>query len=301
MSKCYDLKQFDYYARKAYEAGGRLVDTNVIDWDCSNGCQSPSHFTMTFRERRSERDTNGYIGRYVDWSNTRQCPEHIPNMFDNTPKVGGIVKWIDIHVPCRKCEVCLKKRANLWYFRAKTEIQMSVRTWLLTLTLSPDWHYYCECQAVKKYGYWSNTELGRLEQRHNIISAEITRYLKRVRKEAGVTLRFLLVLECHKSGLPHYHLLIHEPCIDECVRKRTLQSQWKWGFSDARLVDTCHAGAYVAKYLNKSILARVRASIDYGDPLRSLRSVNIEKRSLLAFPRVSPVLQSPIEGCDCPF
>jgi hypothetical protein len=80
-------------------------------------------------------------------------------------------------------------------------------------------------------------------------------------------MRFLLVAEAHKTGLPHYHALIHEVDPERPVRSRILRQQWTLGFSQCKLVaqgDETKSASYVAKYLAKSAAARVRASQGYG-------------------------------------
>lgn len=130
-------------------------------------------------------------------------------------------------------------------------------------------------------------EVAEFKARHEEISKEITRYLKRVRKESG-SFRYLIVCEAHKSGMPHYHGLIHEH--GNRVRWDALHDQWTLGISEIVLVkdgdlykevywehgkrkwrwtaEPLAAGQiarYCAKYLSKSVLARVRASQAYGD------------------------------------
>jgi hypothetical protein len=137
------------------------------------------------------------------------------------------------------------------------------------------------------------------QERHRECSAELTLWLKRVRQVAAidhrqsqrlaegcestrgtdcrchplsdynVPLTYLLVAEAHKSGLPHYHLLISEHRESRPVRARHLKSQWRLGFSDVKLVaqdEGKRHAAYCAKYLAKAALARVRASQGYGQP-----------------------------------
>lgn len=93
---------------------------------------------------------------------------------------------------------------------------------------------------------------------------EITKYLKRVRKKSGAPLRYILVAEAHKSGLPHYHMLIHECDPSRQVRHKDLTAAWSWGFTRFKLVETSNTAWYVCKYLSKAQLARVRASVRYG-------------------------------------
>ncbi len=93
---------------------------------------------------------------------------------------------------------------------------------------------------------------------------EITRYLKRLRK-AGARVRYCLVAEAHKSGLPHFHMLLHEVSEDHPVRHRLLVDKWGAGFVNAKLVPSeSRVAFYVTKYLTKSARARIRASAEYG-------------------------------------
>jgi hypothetical protein len=106
-------------------------------------------------------------------------------------------------------------------------------------------------------------------------------YIKRVRKQCGSKLRYVAVLEKTKAGNPHYHMLVHEIDQNNTVTKAVLREQWasRHGFVDAVLVKdrsgtvagrmtggtaAVAAARYVAKYLAKSSLSRVRASKDYG-------------------------------------
>jgi hypothetical protein len=86
----------------------------------------------------------------------------------------------------------------------------------------------------------------------------LSRYLKRVRK-AGVSLRYLAVPELHKSGLVHWHLLVHSNCT-----YRQLAQPWRYGFSNLRLVDGAKGIRYATKYLSKAKMGRVRSSLGYG-------------------------------------
>jgi hypothetical protein len=99
---------------------------------------------------------------------------------------------------------------------------------------------------------------------------EVTRWLKRVRKQSGASLRYLLVVEPHQDGFPHFHMLVHEASTQ--VSKRILEGQWNYGFSKWKLVppgEMRHV-AYVCKYVAKSAQARIRASRQYGQALRGV-------------------------------
>lgn len=149
-----------------------------------------------------------------------------------------------------------------------SETRDAVRTWFGTLTLSPDQHHRvaaaCRLQASRNGDDFDTFDQERqFALRHKCISREITLYLKRVRKRAGEDLRFVCVAEEHKTGLPHYHLLVHEGQATT-LTWRILSEEWRVGFSQWKLVKDTRAAGYVTKYLSKSSKARVRASLDYG-------------------------------------
>lgn len=179
----------------------------------------------------------------------------------------------DVMVRCRRCQACLDYRSRLWAARALNELELWPRSWFGTLTLSPDQQFRFALEARRRSRARASVDFEALtpdekfKELVQAISPEITKFLKRVRAQSGARLRYLLVSEAHKSGLPHFHLLVHETCAP--VRKRLLQGQWTLGFSHWRLVDLAEgkqAGFYVTKYLAKSVLTRVRASVKYGEP-----------------------------------
>lgn len=175
---------------------------------------------------------------------------------------------VEYEVPCRKCENCLRRRAHHWRLRALSEIRAApLRTWFGSLTLSPEQHdrVLNACRHVANQNgddFDTFSAESQFKARHACISREITLYAKRLRKQTGVELRFLCVAEAHKNGLPHYHMLVHEQT--GTIPHAVLKQQWRVGFSHWKLVKDPRAAGYVTKYLAKSSLARVRASLDYG-------------------------------------
>lgn len=195
-------------------------------------------------------------------------PDKISVAVLGTEPDRAVAQWV--HVRCRKCPECLKHRARLWTARAIDETKKSNRTWFGTLTLTP------ERQTWARYSALANlrrrvsdvTEDSVFEESVNVIGREITLFLKRLRKVAPF--RYLLVTEVHKSGLPHFHMLIHEYA--GSISKRKLEDQWSIGFSHWRLVDVGNEQAcgYVCKYLSKSAQTRVRGSQNYGQGINPL-------------------------------
>lgn len=146
----------------------------------------------------------------------------------------------------------------MWGARAFHETQWSSRTWMLTMTVSPQQRMYAAIAAREKYGDETFSSITK------IVGRWFTLYMKRVRKEARVPLRYLLAVERHKDGFPHLHALVHERGFE--VGKRLLQKQWGHGFSHCKLADAKSA-RYVTKYVSKDLECRVRASQRYGRPM----------------------------------
>lgn len=233
----------DFDARK----GGSPFGTS--EWDVSGNCQRPVLLELFSRpELRTEKAQ--VIG----------------------PGKGARLN-MDMHVRCRQCETCLRARAAHWRYRARAEWLQSPRTWLVTLTFSPEQLFRLMAQARHKlrYAVLSFEQLAEKEQFAALereTGREVTLFLKRLRKGGdgfpGVPCRYLLVAEAHKSGAPHYHVLVHEVAGGPPIRHAAIKRAWSAGFSDAKLVKDERAATYATKYLTKSSLARVRASFSYG-------------------------------------
>lgn len=134
-------------------------------------------------------------------------------------------------------------------------------------------------------------ESAAFKARHRVLSKEVTKWLKRLRKGGKVKIpdpraskgyrvqitrppkfRYICVAEAHKLELgnrPHYHLLIHETSELDHLHKAFMQRKWTLGFSNFKLVarqsdDNGAQVSYITKYLTKDASARVRASASYG-------------------------------------
>lgn len=288
-AKVQHLAKWSNTARKAVQNGGELKSATRIYWNVSgNGrlqCQKP-----VYREYLGA-DPVGYDYR--------------------TDRAQGRIntRSLELDTRCRRCVPCLEARKLLWRGRARTEIALSSRTWFGTLTLSPDMQnlamYRARLRLAKSGIQWE--QLSREEQfaeRVANINPEITKWLKRVRKESSVktrqlarkeagckatrgqrcnchplaaysvTLKYLQVVEEHLGGgahhgLPHFHFLIHEVNENRPVRHSVLSAKWSMGHTDFELIPSPENGGnryanYVTKYLTKSFLCRARASLKYG-------------------------------------
>lgn len=212
--------------------------------------------------------------RESDFAGTGDCRCEDPRCLELTGRPDAVLVahgiepdravFQEAYVRCRKCAPCLKHRARLWTARAIDETSVSQRTWFGTLTLRPDRQTWARYTALSNLSrrVVEPTDARIFSESVAVIGEEITRFLKRVRKTTGF--RYIVVSERHKSGLPHFHMLLHE--YDAQIAKRLLEAQWRYGFSHWRLVnvDQPRQVGYVTKYLAKDALTRVRASFRYG-------------------------------------
>lgn len=270
-------------AVRALCEGGDRQSLVRYTWDVSGGCLAPVYRELhvrpspPHRRRTTEREAvlhpdvlavlRAFPGATIERVDVAAFK---PTRFIVVRRgETAIPVTIEMQVRCRRCEDCLRRRAAKWWFAAKAETASSARTWFGTLTLSPEWHMRSKLLACERLKVRAGIDFEALapedqfKERHAEIGKLITLWLKRVRKQSEAALRYLLVAEAHKSGLPHYHCLVHETFRDRPVRKSTLERQWSYGYTAWRLVDPAAAG-YVTKYLSKSALARVRASKGYG-------------------------------------
>lgn len=253
------VKDVRRLAAAALGKGAKINGPGSIRWDVSAKCLTPRYVEVHGRSARSTtRDGVTMPGEFM---------EH------GIARMGHVTSWADppctleILTKCRRCAVCLRARSLEWTYRAKNELRAAARTWFGTMTLTPREHFLASCrwQTSKVGRTWAElSPVEQLQAEHEVIGKEITRWLKRVRKESSARLRYMCVVEAHKSGLPHYHILVHEMSPLETVGERTLRRQWKLGHSKFKLVEGPAVAGYVAKYLSKAAEARVRASVRYG-------------------------------------
>lgn len=230
------------------------------------------------------------------WDIAGSCQRPATRELVSTPLIRGRERWgglghakqttLIMRVRCRMCDCCRRLKAALWTARAQSELTPGLRNWFGTLTLQPAEQHQMVSRARSRLAS-GGTDFDALSaedqfsERMTEIGREVTLWIKRVRKESNADLRYLLVAEQHKSGLPHLHILIHEGAEGDPVRYRTLASQWKLGFVKFNLVEGTKAARYVCKYISKSAMARVRASLRYGQNTRvsAERSENEWKES----------------------
>ena len=112
------------------------------------------------------------------------------------------------------------------------------------------------------------------------IEGDPVRYLRRVfnkfrvslLRKFGCSVTYIAILEFHKSGIPHLHVLI-----DRFILQRWISESWSalggGGIVDIRFVDVHRISHYLAKYLTKELLMSA--------PLRSRRVTTSRSIQLL--------------------
>ena len=271
---------------RAQEAGGVRLSPSVTEWDVAGNCQQPVQRELHVRPGAPEgRDPVGLFLRSVRKefgepasvrrvggdrrlrpSPTIRVATGARMPLDQRTKIPLTLR---LTVRCRRCDACRRRRAMFWRLRAQAETQAAVRTWFGTLTLRPELHQQCVDRARTALAHqgvdFDALPFGeQFTERCKYSGELVTKYLKRVRKDAKMPFRFLCVTEHHKSGLPHYHLLVHE-AVEGSVKHATLRGQWDAGFCKWVLVQDLKQASYLCKYLSKATVARVRASVAYGE------------------------------------
>jgi hypothetical protein len=250
-SKAFHWKDGRRIAYAAIERGARAASIGKVRWDCSGKvlpCTAPP--TVELRSYRPLSERNHLFGKARG------------KVFEMSQ---------EIEVRCRKCDNCLRAKCAYWRRAAAAEVLGSQRSWFGTLTLRPS-EWSMSLMRARVMASFNREDLEALSEKDRnayimrYLGPELGKYIKRVRSESKADLRYLLVSERHKSGVLHFHMLLHEVLGSSQVLERTLSKQWPLGFSKWRLVppsETKHA-AYICKYIAKDALTRVRASKGYG-------------------------------------
>ena len=117
-----------------------------IYWDISGGCENPWLFTIEGR--------GPHLAGFDAWGDVRKVtPVMSTRPYQGTAEYG-YDGWcfIDIDSPCRRCDVCLRRRAARWRYRAQEELAQAPRTWFGTLSLRPEAHWQMQCRASARLG-----------------------------------------------------------------------------------------------------------------------------------------------------
>lgn len=144
-----------------------------------------------------------------------------------------------MEVPCRKCSICMKRRATQWMFRLQWEDKYSDTSAFMTYT------YADETVPISPNGLLT------LDKKHH------TDFMKRLRKHVkknypnNPPLKYYMVGEYGgETERPHYHAILFNLPKYMIDRPETIMEIWQHGLITA---DTVSNGsiAYVVGYVNK--------------------------------------------------
>lgn len=271
-------------------------------WDAAGDCQSPVPMELHAWPTRMPVFNYLHGDPGVEWFDDRNPTIETPKYPEGKRGVQHGIS-LAMHVPCRRCANCLRRRAASWRHRMLSEYGASSRTWFGTLTLAPQAQYLASAEAASR-AYASAVDWRQLSEEEqfgrtvSVVYEELQRYMKRVRKASGAALRYIAVVERHKSGLPHIHMLVHESISSVPVRHSVLADKWTAGFEKWRLVKDKREVIYVAKYLSKTLLARVRASQGYGVLVTSYEIAKLPEEVSSVGKDPLPALSSPSGGTE---
>lgn len=245
---------------RAIGTGGHRRSICQSSWDVSGDCERPVPVTVAGRPYRGAYRLRG-----------RSYQAVTKGVHVQTADGAAIPYWVDLQVRCGRCIACRRRRRRIWSLRARNECRAAYRTWFCTLTASPQARHLFNVRASRRLrnggtDFWALSPTEQFSERAKEMGAELTKYVKRVRKKSGAEIRALWVTEEHKDGYPHIHGLIHECREDQPVRWSVLD-QWPHGHAVYRLLTDERGAAYVTKYVAKSALCRIRASVKYGEAL----------------------------------
>lgn len=256
--------------KAALRGGGVRISPITTTWDCASGCLTPYIVTYCCNFRLFDHA----LKRRMLAQPPYPVGLTLAQTFDWVAIPARSRRYLLVKQSCRRCSTCLKKRQRLWARRAKAEILASERSWFMTFTVSPQYRTIYAARASRRLGCsvdtLSDDEVFAAHYRE--ISLDFTKYLKRIRKASGASLRFIMVVENHANGYPHLHAFIHER--EGRVTKALLQEHWRVGFSTAKLCSP-ETVFYVTKYLSKQARARVRASLQYGTTFGIVRHLDV--------------------------
>lgn len=223
-------------------------------------------------------------------------------------------------VRCRKCPSCLQHRrdeVNRLHWREFMLCSPGCSFIFDTLTFNSRSRRALRERAVLLYSRFSSDwgAAGPTRQREFLVKAcweQVTKYVDRLRRSFGEGLRYSMVLERHKDGFPHFHILWAVPAgrllpvdllkeqwvdIPRGVRRKSVDKGGcrrplepfargvrRLGFTETTVVEGVDKAInYVLKYITKDF-SQWRHSLGFGSTpvqIAAIRAARAEKTALL--------------------
>jgi len=269
-----DATTVDGMARAALLRGGQQVTPRLTEWCLAPWCSSPWLREHHYRQEKRP---------------------------DGTYRAG---RQVLLRVACRACAGCLAQRQRLWFARVVQELGDSHASFLVTLTLAPEARYQIEALASRTVAKTGSGEVTFSDRARELVPF-VQRYIKRCRK-GRAPLRYMFVIEPHRDGVPHVHILwhmsdyAHRYAYDKEGYPDFLRSKWSHGFTSMKrqVERNDRAAGYVAKYLNKEAGLCLRASVNYGSPRRRLADVALASATETEGDGVEALLEAEVPSRD---
>lgn len=215
-------------------------------------CDAPKRITLSAARKR--------------WD-FKPLPDNVRVMYDQ--QYGGGTFAVNMQVPCRKCAKCAYMRSRMYEEKIKNDIMSArsegINSYFVTLTFTVGKRAALWKQSVAMSGDGHVTKRLRAKP----VVAEVATFVRRLRDRNkrlnDVKLRYISVIEYHKSGDPHVHMVISGKLNSKVIRA----ARWKGGYLHIRRIPK-EAGAesdmanYVSKYIAKDCDALVTSSKHYG-------------------------------------
>lgn len=144
-----------------------------------------------------------------------------------------------IHVPCGKCEFCLKRKRSEWLMRLEHEADVSCSSLFITLT-------YNDQNVPITY-----------EGRQSLFKRDLTNFLKRLRyyhtkrrkslkTQGNRSMKYFAIGEYGSDTFrPHYHVLLFHA---ENLTREEIDKTWYYGFTKIDPVSKKRIN-YITKYM----------------------------------------------------
>lgn len=169
-------------------------------------------------------------------------PKLIKNKkYQSTKKNGGIVppcpdeRLRYVTAACGKCYECRRQSGRAWQIRMCEELKSEPNAIFITLTLSDDSFRELETAARSK-------------DENTVAKVAIRRFLERIRKETGKSMRHWFITEKGHEGTKRLHL--HGICWGKGTRE-LVKNHWKYGhIFIGDYVDESTMN-YITKYMTK--------------------------------------------------
>jgi hypothetical protein len=144
--------------------------------------------------------------------------------------------------------ICLTNGKEVIALPYKTRFALSYQKQVVRAIKRIPWQHYSS--AVKQELEFDANRYT-IEESWEIAPKELNRYLTGLFKKIGRRIPYLVTLEAHESGYPHFHVVFFGVRRIEDWRK--LAKRWGCGFQNIKRTSPYHGVEYATKYITKTL------------------------------------------------